>query len=128
MIIVIGFVGITTTTMVYIRIYLVMTMEASLINEASKICYYISCFPFIISLTYIFGCHGNERPKDRFFSFTFVFLNSSLNPVIYCWKMRHIRHAAINILRNMSWFRNCASIETLRSEGHPYYAMIQCRR
>ena len=31
---------------------------------------------------------------------TLVFLNSSLNPLIYCWKMRHIRHAVLNILRN----------------------------
>ena len=39
-------------------------------------------------------------------SLTLVFLNSSLNPVIYCWKMRHIRHAIMDILRNMSWKRN----------------------
>ena len=30
-----------------------------------------------------------------------VFLNSSLNPVVYCWKMRHIRHAIIDLLRNI---------------------------
>ena len=35
-----------------------------------------------------------------------VFLNSTLNPLIYCWKMRHIRHSVINILRNMHWKRN----------------------
>ena len=30
-----------------------------------------------------------------------VLLNSSLNPIIYCWKMmRHIRCAVMNILRN----------------------------
>ena len=33
-------------------------------------------------------------------SWTLVFFNSSLNPVIYCWKMRHLRHAIINMLRN----------------------------
>ena len=27
-----------------------------------------------------------------------VFLNSSLNPLIYCWKMKHIRHAVKSIL------------------------------
>ena len=32
---------------------------------------------------------------------TLVFLNSSLNPLIYCWKMRHIRQTVINILRNI---------------------------
>ena len=32
---------------------------------------------------------------------TIVFFNSSLNPLIYSWKMRHIRHAVINILRSV---------------------------
>ena len=35
------------------------------------------------------------------YTMTLVYLNSSLNPLIYCWKMRHIRHAIMNILRNM---------------------------
>ena len=34
-------------------------------------------------------------------STTLVFLNSSLNPVIYCWKMRNVRHAMMVILRNI---------------------------
>ena len=32
---------------------------------------------------------------------TLVHLNSSLNTLIYCWKMKHVRHAIINILRNI---------------------------
>lgn len=36
----------------------------------------------------------------RLYSWTLVCVNSSLNPVIYCWSMRHIRHTIINILRN----------------------------
>lgn len=42
-------------------------------------------------------------------SWTLVFLNSSLNPIIYCWKMRHIRRAIMNILQNMSWRRRSVS-------------------
>ena len=34
-------------------------------------------------------------------SITLLFLNSSLNPVIYCWKMRNIRRAVMDILRNV---------------------------
>ena len=34
-------------------------------------------------------------------SITLLFLNSSLNPFIYCWKMRRIRHAVMDILRNV---------------------------
>lgn len=36
----------------------------------------------------------------RLYSWTLIFLNSSLNPVVYCWKMRHIRHTIVDILRN----------------------------
>ena len=36
-----------------------------------------------------------------FYALTLMFVNSSLNPVIYCWKMRHIRLAVIDILRNI---------------------------
>ena len=32
---------------------------------------------------------------------TLVFLNSSLNSLIYSWKMRHVRHAIMEILRNI---------------------------
>ena len=32
---------------------------------------------------------------------TLVFLNSSLNPLIYSWKMRHIRRTIMNLLRNV---------------------------
>ena len=32
---------------------------------------------------------------------TLIYLNSSLNPLIYSWKMRHVRHAIMGILRNI---------------------------
>ena len=35
-----------------------------------------------------------------FYSLTMAFLNSSLNPLIYCWKMRDVRRAVMDILRN----------------------------
>ena len=36
------------------------------------------------------------------FSETLVLFNSSLNPVVYCWKMRPIRHTILGILRKLS--------------------------
>lgn len=36
------------------------------------------------------------------YTHTLVFLNSSLNPLIYSWKMRHIRRAIMDMLRNIS--------------------------
>ena len=35
------------------------------------------------------------------YTLTLVFLNSTLNPLIYCWKMRNIRKTVINILRSV---------------------------
>ena len=36
-----------------------------------------------------------------FYGMTLMFLNSSLSPLIYCWKMRHIRLAVMKILRKV---------------------------
>ena len=35
------------------------------------------------------------------YTLTLVFLNSSLNPLIFCWKMRHIRLTVMNLLRSV---------------------------
>jgi len=44
------------------------------------------------------------------YALTLVFLNSSLSPVIYGWKMRHIRHAMIDVLRNIFPRQNQANL------------------
>ena len=128
-----GVVGLCLTTVVYIRIYLAvrrhmnqiqvlqvlqvaqsdeMASFATLIKSAISVFYvylvYLVCyFPFLITAV-MFEVYGPSITWKRcaLFSFTLAFLNSSLNPVIYCWKMRHIRHAVMNILRNMPWHRN----------------------
>ena len=44
---------------------------------------------------------GADFPSEMIsFSDALVYLNSSLDPLIYCWKMRQVRLAAMNILRN----------------------------
>ena len=35
-----------------------------------------------------------------------MLFNSSLNPVVYCWKMRHVRHAIMDTLRSILRNRN----------------------
>ena len=45
-----------------------------------------------------------------FYAHTLMFLNSSLNAVIYGWKMRHIRHAMIDTLRNLFPRQNQANL------------------
>ena len=40
-------------------------------------------------------------PEMVDFSDALVYLNSSLDPLIYCWKLRQVRQTATNILRNI---------------------------
>ncbi|XP_068726259.1 melanocyte-stimulating hormone receptor-like [Montipora capricornis] len=133
---ILGVIGVLLTTVAYIRLYLAVRhhknqMQAlqvqqvaengemanfiSLVKSAVGIFYvylvFLICYlPFFISLVAL-NINGTSINLKKFFlySVTVMFLNSSLNPVIYCWKMRHIRRAVINILRNMSWFRNRGS-------------------
>ena len=121
-------VGLLLTTMVYIKIYLaarrhknqmqVLQLQqvtqareianfASLMKSAVGIFYvylvFLICYlPYLICSAVFEIAGSNITLKKLHISFTTIaFLNSSLNPVIYCWKMRHIRHAVVNILRNM---------------------------
>ena len=129
-------VGIVLTTVAYTRIYLAvrrhknqmealqvqqveqngeMANFASLTKSAIGVFYvylvFLLCYlPFFISLAAIKISGPSTALKRLFlFSFTLVYLNSTLNPVIYCWKMRHIRHAIMDIVRDMSWYKNCTS-------------------
>ena len=37
----------------------------------------------------------------QFYTLTLVFLNSTLNPLIYCWKMKCIQHTIVGLLRQI---------------------------
>jgi len=38
-----------------------------------------------------------------YFGITLVYLNSTLNPLLYCWKIREVRHVVMKILRNLGF-------------------------
>ena len=62
----------------------------------------VCCLPeYCITVALLISPPGTALSGLLFYSTTLVFLNSSLNPVIYGWKMRHIRHAMIDVLRNL---------------------------
>ena len=58
---------------------------------------------FVILIAQLFAQARQSTTVDELFVFsnTLVLLNSSLNPVIYCWKMRPIRCTIMNILQNI---------------------------
>ena len=131
-----GVIGVLLTTVAYIRIYLTVRrhkneIRASRVQQVAEndevanfislvksvvaifyvyIVFLICYLPFFISLV-AFNISDSSMNLKRFllYSWTVMFLNSSLNPVIYCWKMRHIQHAIIDMLRNLSWFRHRTS-------------------
>ena len=94
----------------------IMTNYAAVVKTTVGVLYvYLvllaSYLPYFICMAVARICRDSSIAKKQLFLFslTLMFLNSSLNPVIYCWKMRHIRHAIIDILRNMPRMRNYSS-------------------
>ena len=132
-ILVIAAIGFIVSFVVYTRIYLtvrrhkkqIQSMQIQEIVQAGEkanftalikstvglfyvyLVFLISYLPFFICIAVvrIYGSSIAFR-KVFIFSWTLIFLNSSLNPVIYCWKMRHIRRVIIEILGNLSWSRS----------------------
>ena len=75
-----------------------------LVYLAFVICYLPDCCRLVI-----FAVSKTSTSKEilRLYTLTLWFLNSSLNPVIYCWKMRPVRLAALDVLRKILWSCYC---------------------
>jgi len=66
---------------------------------------FLFCYlPHSFSLAFI-ALYGSNVPRRMsliaIYTWTLMLFNSSLNPVIYCWKLRPIRSAVMDILRNI---------------------------
>ena len=57
---------------------------------------------YCLAIVHIFSASSSRFIRGSYLYLqTLMLLNSSLNPVIYCWKMRHIRHTILETLRNL---------------------------
>ena len=65
--------------------------------------FFLACYVpiFCVSLAKLFCGQTALIRHLQYYVSTLMLSNSSLNPLIYSWKMRHIRHAVINILRSV---------------------------
>ncbi|XP_022802995.1 adenosine receptor A3-like [Stylophora pistillata] len=135
--IVIAILSVIIAALVYIRIYLTVRLHkknvqalkgqqqdkntgemasvVAVVKSAVGIFYvylvFLACYsPIIVYFAFaeMTTTNSNVLKRVYLFSYTFVFLNSSLNPVIYCLKMKHIRCAVMDLLQKMSWQRNRA--------------------
>ena len=62
------------------------------------VCYFPQICVFSVELATGNSAWGNDV---SLYTLTMILLNSTLNPLIYCWKMRHVRHAVMSILLNI---------------------------
>ena len=64
---------------------------------------FLGCYVPYFSVRAAFRIPGESvlRWHLSHYFLTLVFLNSSLNPLVYCWKMRNIRRAVMSVLRNI---------------------------
>ncbi|XP_078382995.1 melanocortin receptor 4-like [Oculina patagonica] len=60
------------------------------------ICY----FPLNVLLT-LYGISDKNWQKEWYFALTAVFMNSSINPFLYCWRLRELRTAVVKTARQM---------------------------
>ena len=123
-----GILSVLVTTLLYLKIYLVLRRHrnqilalqvhqtaqngertanfASLRRSAVGTFYvyllFLLCYlPRFVSLITLQIYGPNIHLKSfSLCSLTLIFLNSSLNPFIYCWKMRNVRHSLMSILRD----------------------------
>ena len=62
----------------------------------------VCCLPYTCtSIAFIISGPSTNLYSLWVYTETLLYLNSSLNPLIYCWKMKPIRHAVMDILRNI---------------------------
>ena len=116
-----GVSGIILTTMAYLKIYLVVQrhqnqiqgLQLQQVTQSTEVqsfashrksavgifyvynVFWICYLPFLICLTVIRNVNIPSIALKRILlnSYTLIYLNSLLNLVVYCWKMRNIRHA-----------------------------------
>ena len=65
---------------------------------------FIVCYLPNICVLIIIATNSKQRidvNHSQFYTLTLVFLNSTLNPLIYCWKMKCIQHTTVGILRHI---------------------------
>ena len=64
---------------------------------------FLGCYVpyFCVRAASIISGESVLRQHLFYYFLTLMYLNSSLNPLVYCWKMRNIRQAVMSVLRNL---------------------------
>ncbi|XP_078344033.1 melanocyte-stimulating hormone receptor-like [Oculina patagonica] len=61
----------------------------------------IMCYtPFVVTILFI---PPRQWTSAWYFTDTIAFMNSSINPFLYCWRLRELRTAVVKTARQMLW-------------------------
>ena len=78
-----------------------MRLKRSAVNTFLFYIFMIACyFPAYVLLT-IFGLGYMEWAPEWNITTTVVFMNSSINPILYCWRLRELRVVVVKIVQRM---------------------------
>ena len=79
----------------------VTSLQISVVITIALYVLFLVCYLPQMSVLFVTAVFGQSDFLEMLLhhTMTLVFLNSSLNPMIYCWKMRHVRKAVLHTLR-----------------------------
>ena len=79
----------------------VTSLQISVVITIALYVLFLVCYLPQMSVLFVTAVFGQSEFSKMLLhhTTTLVFLNSSLNPMIYCWKMRHVRKAVLHSLR-----------------------------
>ncbi len=78
-----------------------MRLKRSAINTFVFYIVLILCyFPMYVLLT-LYGTSYKDWKTDWNFAITVMFMNSSINPILYCWRLRELRTSIVKTARQM---------------------------
>ena len=78
-----------------------MRLKQSALNTFVFYIFMIACYSPSYILLFLFGISYSTWKTEWTISTTVVFMNSSLNPVLFCWRIRQLRVAAVKTARYM---------------------------
>ena len=78
-----------------------MRLKQSALNTFVFYIFMIACYSPSYILLFLFGISYSTWKTEWTISTTVVFMNSSLNPVLFCWRIRQLRVTVVKTARDM---------------------------
>ena len=78
-----------------------MRLKRSAMNTFIIYIFLIACYTPSYILLFLYGISYEEWKTEWTVSTTIVFMNSSMNPILFCWRIRELRVAVLKAARKM---------------------------